>query len=912
MNVMTYARKPQATSAVPALKIGRPDDAFEHEADRVADEVMSGTGIAAQWSLSRMSIAPPLQRKPAGYAPAHASRATVDEGLQSSSPPLDAETRGFMESRFGHDFGRVKIHSDEAASRSALSLGARSYTVGDSIIFSSGSYSPQSADGRRLLAHELAHVVQQGGRDSMVQRSPLDESKQPAPTGSAKGYQYTVDGKTVTLTEEQYKAEVARETHNMLLDFRRVSDLVDVYRDSERDFINNIHGTHWYSVGSISDFVGGADLPDESIWLRPAPAILAGTRALLNGDLALAGRMLPVAQAALKSSIHEWNTYMNATIEGAGSTVAALETTRDVSFSIAIGTAAVVALPAVAAGAAAAATGVGATGAAATVLTGVGTLSTITAGGAAVGGLARAGTSAAGQALAGDKVRGSEVWKEFKEGARHGAVDAATAVATAGTSKALAPGRSLVTKALKAGASGAAGGGLGSATDATLQGKSPKEIAAATAKGAVGGFAGGAVGGAGQHLLGEGTASRVVSGVAGGTVGGGTAALLSGEKSKDTLSAAITSGLAGGVAASAEPPQPKASPGSTPPKREPVSQSSSQEPTAASTTTDHAPPQPEARPAEAATTAARQSEAQAAEPVKAAPAESETAPSPTPDEQSRAPSDKEMQAAKASAKAARNAAARLKREAQRREQEELRAAEAEDRAIEESDIEEAQQKRDQSKEESKKRAAERRYSHLGNKETPGTRASRRVLEMSRAAAAGEYVNLSLKNKNRLLREFKAAVRGADARQLPKIKNKMTADFDEALRTPSNRRVGDPQSKHVAGMPGEFFDLPTGQSSYAQPDYSVQIETPQGGRVRAHVNLKAHNLTEITPAQGRAIAGKILNQARRNAFHLPNDEPIIISFAEMPPHELQIVIKDRLLVPDSPIVEVRFGSVTHRR
>jgi hypothetical protein len=663
------ARKAQTTSAAPALRIGRTDDAFEREADRKAEEVMSSAGPAAHWSFSRVSVEPPLQRKAVGHAPARATKASVDEGLQTSSRPLDAETQGFMESRFGYDFSKVKIHSDEVASRSALSLGARAYTLGESIVFSSGNYSPRSVDGRRLLAHELTHVVQQSGRESMIQRSPLDESNQPAPAGYAKGYQYTVDGRTVTLTEEQYKAEVARETHNMALDFRRVSDLVDVYRDGERDFIKNVHGTHWYSVGSISDVVGGANLPDESIWSRPTPAILTGMTALLHGDLALAGRMLPVAQAALKSSIHEWNTYMNATIEGAGSTVAALETTRDVSFSIAIGTAAVVALPVVAAGAAAAAGGVGATGAAATVLTGVGTLGTITAGGAVVGGAARAGTSAAGQALAGDKVSGSEVWKEAKEGARHGAVDAATAVVTAGASKALGPGKSLATKALKAGASGAAGGGVGSATDATIQGKSPKEIAAATARGAVAGFAGGAVGGAGQHVLGEGAAARVVTGAVGGAAGGGAGALLSDQKGKDALSAVITGGLAGGVAGSAEHPESKAAPSRAPAARAPAPQGSSPEPAAPSPVAEPAPPQAEAQHADAASTAAPQPEARAAEPAKAAPTEPETATSQTPDEPAQAPADKDMQAARANAKAAKKAAARIKREAQRREQE---------------------------------------------------------------------------------------------------------------------------------------------------------------------------------------------------------------------------------------------------
>ncbi len=70
--------------------------------------------------------------------------------------------------------------------------------------------------------------------------------------------------------------------------------------------------------------------------------------------------------------------------------------------------------------------------------------------------------------------------------------------------------------------------------------------------------------------------------------------------------------------------------------------------------------------------------------------------------------------------------------------------------------------------------------------------------------------------------------------------------------------------------------------------------------------------EITPSQARAIARDVLGQAQRNTFHLPEGEPIIISFAEAPPREVQNVITQQLLTGNSPILEVRFGSTTHRR
>ena len=66
-----------------------------------------------------------------------------------------------MGSRFGYDFSNVKIHADETASRSSDSVDARAYTVGNDIVFGQGQYHPDTLDGRRLLAHELTHVIQQ-------------------------------------------------------------------------------------------------------------------------------------------------------------------------------------------------------------------------------------------------------------------------------------------------------------------------------------------------------------------------------------------------------------------------------------------------------------------------------------------------------------------------------------------------------------------------------------------------------------------------------------------------------------------------------------------------------------------------------------------------------------------------------
>jgi len=90
----------------------------------------------------------------------------VHEALRQSGRQLETETRLTMESRFGHSFSDVAVHTDDTAARSADSVGARAYTVGHHIVFARGAYAPQSSRGRLLLAHELTHVLQQRGASS--------------------------------------------------------------------------------------------------------------------------------------------------------------------------------------------------------------------------------------------------------------------------------------------------------------------------------------------------------------------------------------------------------------------------------------------------------------------------------------------------------------------------------------------------------------------------------------------------------------------------------------------------------------------------------------------------------------------------------------------------------------------------
>jgi hypothetical protein len=104
-----------------------------------------------------------LQRHTSGRGAPSSVPGLVHRVIQSPGRPLDQGIRTLMESKFGHDFSRVRVHVDGSAAQSALMLGAQAYTVGQTIVFGDGQYAPNTTNGRRLLAHELTHTIQQRG-----------------------------------------------------------------------------------------------------------------------------------------------------------------------------------------------------------------------------------------------------------------------------------------------------------------------------------------------------------------------------------------------------------------------------------------------------------------------------------------------------------------------------------------------------------------------------------------------------------------------------------------------------------------------------------------------------------------------------------------------------------------------------
>jgi len=103
----------------------------------------------------------------------------VYEVLRSPGQPLNPATRAFMEPRFGHDFSSVRVHASERAARSAHVVNALAYTVGRDVVFGTGQYVPASHAGARLLAHELAHVVQQDASDPIASDLELASDSSP-------------------------------------------------------------------------------------------------------------------------------------------------------------------------------------------------------------------------------------------------------------------------------------------------------------------------------------------------------------------------------------------------------------------------------------------------------------------------------------------------------------------------------------------------------------------------------------------------------------------------------------------------------------------------------------------------------------------------------------------------------------
>jgi hypothetical protein len=147
-----------------SLSISQPDDPAEREAERVAEQVMR---MSAAESPVDPGVAEGINRKgTSGQTVVLGEAEKQIQSVTAGGKSLSPATRSYFETRFGRDFGDVRVHTGPQADRAARSINAEAFTQGSDVVFKTGSYTPNSRRGRMLLAHELTHVVQQDSNGS--------------------------------------------------------------------------------------------------------------------------------------------------------------------------------------------------------------------------------------------------------------------------------------------------------------------------------------------------------------------------------------------------------------------------------------------------------------------------------------------------------------------------------------------------------------------------------------------------------------------------------------------------------------------------------------------------------------------------------------------------------------------------
>jgi len=182
------------------LTVSQPGDQYEQQADRIADAVMRMTDSQTRKNEVSMTQGERIQRvcsgceeelhrqpmgteedealeakEVAGHTPQVTPQAQASiNSMRGGGRPLPSSVRGFFEPRFGRDFSRVRIHTDRRAAEIAGTVSARAFTLGRDIVFGGGQYEPGTTSGQHLLAHELAHVVQQNNSRRVMRQAEPD------------------------------------------------------------------------------------------------------------------------------------------------------------------------------------------------------------------------------------------------------------------------------------------------------------------------------------------------------------------------------------------------------------------------------------------------------------------------------------------------------------------------------------------------------------------------------------------------------------------------------------------------------------------------------------------------------------------------------------------------------------------
>ena len=355
---------------------------------------------------ARLDLLPRAAVNSAALAPTVPS--LVHDVLRSPGQPLDAATRAALEPRFGHDFSGVRVHTDDRAAESARAVEARAYTVGQDVAFGPGQYAPDTSQGRRLLAHELAHVVQQGGDASSTRAAPdeLEASARTAseavvsggttvrvagrsapmlardaappaaalpplnvgdreglllvmqavqsikPSSDASGlYTLVYQGRTITLTQAQ-RDELSKTASKALADGLSKAGSKARFAMSAYKAQKDVDDDH-YIVAPAVKFWGGVHDPGEELEETVSAvsgSVVIGRGMLARGDFQKAAAALADAEAASVKASRLSAGYQEDIISAGESQIKVLEFTRDASF-VTLGVLAVIVTGGAAAGA---------------------------------------------------------------------------------------------------------------------------------------------------------------------------------------------------------------------------------------------------------------------------------------------------------------------------------------------------------------------------------------------------------------------------------------------------------------------------------------------------------------------------------------------------------------------------------
>jgi hypothetical protein len=264
----------------PKLRIGQPNDKYEQEADRVADRVMKmqepngslGERPTGSQLVQRESTCHECKNESESIRAKPAANTTpiLTTGLQGQvqslkggGQPLPRSIRNFFEPRFDRDFSQVRVHTSGKAVEAAESVNARAFTLGKNVVFGVGQYTPETSGGKRLLAHELTHVVQD---KNILQRDPdpNDTPWQKLPPDLRKVYRKSYEDKKLKKWIFGYKGKNASENYNNLYKYgpNYTKALLRVYNRMK-------HAGLWGEIKYLTNISGPAKPKGKTIIRTP-------------------------------------------------------------------------------------------------------------------------------------------------------------------------------------------------------------------------------------------------------------------------------------------------------------------------------------------------------------------------------------------------------------------------------------------------------------------------------------------------------------------------------------------------------------------------------------------------------------------------------------------------------------------